>query len=278
MNLISFRGMNCYQSCVISLAHHWEVDYPLAFSTLWSETDFLYEDYFQIYSSRRMLINLETLGIRMQCMPVESREQTMGRLNTLSIGEFAVIGTDAFATPWSPVYTLSHETHYFIVRKEAGDMLTCFDPSYGEKDARMTLADTVPYIFDLRFPKPSKKKPLHMTAAQEARAIVREYSEIRQGIVARIEACVTSEELLGTGRFIDAMMNNRSLFQHYLNTVSFAGEPFNDARLLRWKSLKNGLFKASLIKKKEKTIAEVVSRFQGLMDEELEIAMMILKE
>lgn len=272
MDLIKFQGLNCYQCCVVSIAHHLGVSYPLAFSTLWSETDFLYEDYFQIYSSKRMVQNLEALGVRILSKPPEPQEQVRTRLSMLPVGALAVAGMDAFAIPWSPIYMLAHENHFFIIQKVADCAFSCFDPSYGEKDARMTCADFLPYIFDLRSADPMEKHPIRTTAIQEAKCVVQAHPGAMHKMVERIQSASAKEEFLMVGRYIDAMIINRYLYRHYLDPAPLAGGLWSDDYFLRWKSVKNGLFKASFIKEKTKIIAEVISRFQDLMNEELEMA------
>ena len=278
MNLIRFQGLNCYQCCVVSIAHHFGVDYSLAFSTLWSEADFLYEDYYQIYSSKRMVRNLETLGIRILVKHPEPQEQVRAKLNTLPVGALAVVGVDAFAIPWSPIYTLAHEKHFFVIQKEADCAFSCFDPSYGAKDVRMTYADFLPYLFDLRSADPVEKHPMHTTAIQEAKLVVQAHPGAMRRIVERIETSSAKEELLRVGRYIDAMISNRYLYQHYLSPAPLAGGLWSDDYFLRWKSVKNGLFKASFMKEKTKIITAVISHFQDLMNEELEMAENMMAE
>ena len=276
MNLISFKGLNCYQSCIISIAQYFGIEYSLAFSSLWSEVDFLYENYFQIYSSRRMLINMETLGLKVEKNLSVSPEQAKEKFDMLVNKRMAIIGIDAYFLPWSPIYKLAHEKHYLIIQKKSSSTLSCFDPSYKEENAKMAYMDIAPFIFDLRSLELVKKQSLGITHMQEAKAIIRDQPVTQQKITEKIKTCENNEELLMLGRYIDAMINNRHLYHYYLNTALSSDDYFNEGYFYRWNCVKNGLFKAFLLKKHDKILEEVVLLFHELMNEELEMAKTML--
>ena len=142
----------------------------------------------------------------------------------------------------------------------------------------MTCADFLPYIFDLRSADPVEKQLMHTTAIQEAKFVVQAHPGAMRRIVERIETSSAKEELLMVGRYIDAMISNRYLYQRYLDPAPLVGGLWSDDYFLRWKSVKNGLFKASFMKEKTKIIAAVISHFQDLMNEELEMAENMMAE
>ncbi|MGL5513356.1 MAG: hypothetical protein ACRDBM_09035, partial [Sporomusa sp.] len=77
------------------------------------------------------------------------------------------------------------------------------------------------------------------------------------------------------------MINNRYLYRHYLNTAGvFVEMPgvFGDDYLMNWKIVKNGLYKASVIRIREKIMAEIKTRFERLIAEEMELAKKMLAE
>ncbi|NLT58744.1 MAG: hypothetical protein GXX99_07265 [Clostridiales bacterium] len=278
MNLVYFRGLNCYHACIVNVAALLGVRYRDAFATLWSETDFSYDPMHDLYLTKRMMANLEALGAKLEPLNCASKQVAEEGLCRLCPGAWIIVGMDAFHIAWNPFYQSLHSFHYFIVQKEAGERSPCFDPMYSQKEMWITPEEMSAHAFALLQLRKVPQTPLSIGAAQEAQEVVRTHPETQANLLENIRGCVRGEQkkvgLLA--RYVDAMINNRYLYRNYLqNSPSgLAAHPefFNDDFFAQWTSVKNGLYKASLVSDNEHIIDEVCKKFSSLIDMEISMA------
>lgn len=272
MELISIGGLNCYEKCVITIAQQLGLVFALSFSTLWSETDFTYEEKFNLYSSKRIPANLKALGLKIDISSCDSPEQAAKLLDSAKNGAFVIIGMDAFYLPWSPVYHMAHFLHYFFIQKDETQLFTCFDPAYGKSNVRLPRSEIISHAFELRPAEQITETSLQSDARKDAETILQAHPQTRAKILTEMDDGYNPILL---GKYIETFINNRYLYRHYLGMTPLTRDMqqlFHDDYFMEWKAIKNGLYKSSLLKKKEKIITEVKARFSCLIDKELEMA------
>lgn len=282
MNLIHFRGLNCYFNCVVSIAAYLGLNYEDSFATLWSETDFTYDRRHHAYSTKRMLANLEAMGVKLKGLGCDSQKEAEEVLSSCQEGEFIIVGMDAFCIPWSPIYQALHDPHYFFAQKEQPDSFFCFDPTYSKEYMRIMPDDIISHAYDIWRIEKVTEKPPHFGVIEEAQEIICNHPQTQEKLLFEINEC-THEKQKNAGslaKYAAALINNRYLYKHYLQSSLPNADKyqqfFDKDFFLRWEAVKNGLYKASLIKNNESVIDEVCKLFNNLIDEEIAIAKQII--
>lgn len=278
MKLINFHGLNCYYNSIVTVAAFLGVDYPASFATLWSETDFTYDPICHIYLTQRMFTALEALGARLEILNCSPKEKTNESLALFQPGEWIIVGMDAFYIPQNQYYQTLHGFHYFLVHNTHADLLYYFDPTYNQKQVKILREDIIAYAFDICRIRKVAAKPLHIGPVEEARKVMRAHPETKEKLLEQISGCTCGNQknagLLAA--YVDALISNRYLYRHYLESLpsapSWRQHCFTDDFLLRWTAVKNGLYKASLIKNNESLIDELCKQFNDLFDAEIDMA------
>lgn len=275
MNPILFPKLDCFHNSIINIAILFKLNYTEAFSALWSDTDFTYEESYQLYFLNKLLKNLEALGIQRDVIRVSSKQEALDRLTSISPGECILLGMDTFDIPWVPFYQTLHVTHYFIAQKEMGNTFSCLDLIYDTKQRQRLSLEAAVKAFYFCHVYQKEQKPLPVTGVvEEAQAVLDQHLETQERIEEQMRSCIGSPpaktELLG--KYIHAMIKNRSLYQHYLETkqgnilqdFSF----FDYSSFKDWLAVKNGLFKASLLPDNKALIEQLCKQFTALMQQE----------
>lgn len=281
MDLIYYRGLNCRLASIINIANMLGVNYLDAYATLWSETDFTDEVKYNIYVSKRVFINLETIGVvtdMLDCDEMRAAES----LSQIPDGEWFLVGMDTFYIPWHPVYGYFHDFHYFFARKETAYSFLCFDPVYNEKNKIIKPGDVFPAAFELSHVYRIDSNAPGKELAQEAREVLNRHPVTKEALLAEMLRCKAGERdsISLLIKQIIAIINNRYLFQHFFrNAVSDSGHYehfFGDTFFLKWEAVRNGLYKALIVKDNKSVIDEVYNLFADLMNEEINTAKEIL--
>ncbi len=278
MGLIYFQGLNCYSSSIINAAIFNGVDYRSAFSNLWSETYFTYDQVHHIFLSTRMSANLEELGIRQKFLNCCSVEAVKRNLSQLSIEQWLVVGMDAFYIPWTPFFNILHSYHYFIAQKRKSTTFFCYDPTYDIKDLTLNEEYMISHITDICQINKYPGKQLHRSVLQETREILYSHPITRDKLISQIEECTCDNRKRGEllAKYIDALINNRYLYVHYLNNLSACSSKYNlyfsEDFFHRWLTVKYGLFKSSLRQNNQDIINEICECIVTLFYEEMNAA------
>lgn len=282
MNLVDFQGLNCYQNSIISIADYMGINYSKSFSTLWSETDFLYDTNHKIYLSKRIIDNFEKIGIMIELYSINSKEEAIKFLSIIEIKEPFIVGMDTFHIPWTPGYGWTHDVHYFVVQKYTENLFICFDPTYNKKYIEIIKDSIISHISKIYIVRKAKENYYNIDIRDEAKAVVFEHPKIYKILTQEFYKCVNEEHknALMLAKYIDTMVNNRYLYKYYLeNSPIYLNKYniyFNDDLFLKWKAIKNGLYKAYIIKKNEYIIQETFELFTNLIDDEIFIANKIM--
>lgn len=278
MGLIFFQGLNCYSSSMINAAAFTGIAYRDAFADLWSETDFTYDQIHHLFLSRRLPRNLEFLGAKMEFLDCCSWAERKKNISALPPGQCLVAGMDAFFIPWVPFYQTLHSLHYFIARKESQNVFSCFDPTYDKQNLEITEEHMVTYASDICWIHKSAEKTFHMEIRQEAQRILDTHPGTQEKLLTQIMKCAYEKHKNGEllAKYIDAFINNRYLYLHYLQTMPMPGERcdqyFHKEFFQKWTAVKHGLYKASMSMDNQALIKEVCEHLKELITEEMNIA------
>ncbi|MCL2337532.1 MAG: hypothetical protein FWC60_08950 [Firmicutes bacterium] len=281
MDLLNYRGFNCHLACVVNMAAALGVNYPDAFVSLWSEREFTDYPPNNIYISKRVFANLDALGTQTEIFNCASPAETAVSLSLIPDGELFFVGLESFYIPWHPLYQHFYNRHYFFARMEQAEYLTCFDPIFNQKDVLIKFADIAAFAYDLGYLRLAAAKPLP-ALKQVAREILVNHPPMQKYLQSEILKCEHRPlgEFAPLIKLIDALIGNRYMFQLFLHQspAPFTGSrQFFDGNFLgRWDAVKSGLYKAYILKDKEKTVNEVSDLFVGLIREEIALAKEII--
>jgi hypothetical protein len=278
MELIYYRGLNCHLASLINIAAVMGINYDAAYATLWSETDFYKDREHHLFTSKRVIENLESLGLKWNRIDTAASENESECLAATAVNELLFVGMDTFYIPWNHLYGNFHETHYFYACKDSADACTCFDPTYHIINQPLSLSYLAEYAFELCSVRKQAGSGLSTDLSREADMILQTHPEIRSIICSKILSCadLTDRDFKELIQLVTAMINNRYLFDRYLR---YSAEERKDHRqyfkpgfLSGWEAVKNGLYKAYIVKNKDRTAAETAKLFEQQMAEETMIA------
>ncbi len=282
MDLIRFRGLNCYHGCIINAADFFGVDYLPAFAALWSETDFSYDPLFNMYLTKRMPVSLEALGLTLQKLPCTCGKEAEDSFAGLANGAWFTAGMDAFYMPWNEYYQTLNGYHYFLAQKEKDGFLCCFDPTYNQRDIRVKAKDIIPHAFDIVSIDKVDPKHLQTLVTQEAHSVLSMIADFQQKLLFEIRSCTEGNRSNAArlAKYTDAILTNRCLYRHYLHNLPADYEAlvrlFSEEFIRQWASVKNGLYKASLVRENGEILEQVCTKLTELFEAESTAAEMVL--
>lgn len=278
MEMIHFRGMHCFHDCVISLANHLGVRYSAAFATLWSETDFRYDPYREMYLTKRLITNLEALGAKVECFGCFARKDTDGATSMFRQGEYMIVGMDAFHIPWNQFYRTFHGPHYFIAQHAKAKYLLCFDPTYAIGEVQIDGETIAASAFDICRVSSVPERPGNFDVIEEARAVESTHPQTSRALLASIHNCVNAEQtrVRLLARYIDALIRNRYLFLFFLEKQPLPNKVdhllWSADFFAEWTAIKNGLYKAAVCGDRERVLNAVCDHLCCLMEREIAMA------
>ena len=280
MDLIHFDGLNCYSSCIINAAEFLSVDYLPCFAALWSETDFSYDEVFQIYLTIRMPSALEKLGIKLNRLPCSAEcEQSFAGLES---GTLFTAGMDAFYMPWNQFYQTLRGYHYFLGRKVSDDLICCFDPAYNISDVLIAPGEILPFVFDMAEISRCSTAAVRHDVVQESYEALKTLPVVYEGLNSEIRGCsgIHRSKAGKIGRYIEAMSANRRLYRHYIEQLPDCPDAltrlFGDELFSQWTAVKYGLYKASLIQDNTEILEQICTKLSDIIELEMAAAAKVL--
>lgn len=281
MEFINLPGINCYHLCIITIAASRIRDYNNAFADLWSETEFDYSSEYKLYVSKRLFFNFETLGLHLQTLAFSSKSEAEKYVSSLPSGTIIILKMDAFEIPWSPVYQLLHEEHYFIANKQDSGQFVCLDPTYDKQGMLLDLQNSVVNVRKFIAVSKTEETACPISPGKEAEAILHNHPELQRNLSEAIQECHEKpEKAILLGKYADAMISNRRLYRQYLYETSRelmeAQGYFDKEFFWQWSAVKHGLYKAAMVKKNEVVLQEVSGQLQALIWKEMDMAQKIL--
>lgn len=244
--LINFKGLNCYNNSIITIANERDIDYNQCFHNLWSEIDFDCHNPLEIYTSKRLFQNLSMLGIEIHKITDSTK------LPTFEKNELFIVSMDSYFIPWNDIYQVRHDWHYFIVQNVIGNYFLCFDPTYHLSDIQISKstvlnhANEICKINDVKY-----VFTLDVNLQEELNNVLSNNKKLESIISEKMQYANKNDIRLHhqTAKYIDAFINNRYMFKQYLNTLHLPIDihvimPEN--YFLTWIAVKNGLNKLSL--------------------------------
>ncbi|MDR2656210.1 MAG: hypothetical protein LBB86_00110 [Oscillospiraceae bacterium] len=278
MNIIHFRGLNCYSNSLVSVADSFGIDYTLAFGDLWSEMDLRYDPFREKYLSPRLLGNLNALGCTVKILPSETRDDIEGSLLGLNNGDCVIIGMDRSMVPWNPYFGGISGPHYFAAEYSADDPILCFDPTFNARNEKLRRDYIVERANRISVLKPRAPEPWMPDDTAELRAVAEGRGERLRRMTEWIERCSSDggAEAERFAKYVEALINNRSLYRRYLDRcapeILDALGTFDDSLLRRWSAVKHGLVKASVARqsgrRSDRLLNEIRAYATELVDRE----------
>ena len=281
MNLISAKGLNCYYSCIASIADYFGIDYRAGCGTLWSENELIYNRKHQIYAPTRFIRDLEILGVKLIHLNADSYQKSAESIAVIgSAPDVVLVGMDAFHLPWSAVYQLRRGQHYFFGLKADGNRLICFDPLYQSKYVSLPYEYIAEHAFDILCVQKSNPQPLAVDIPQEAEAVLRQHPFLLADLIKQVQSLEgkSVEEGVMLAKYTEALRDNRLMFQEFLKTqVPFQKESslFTHALFAKWTAVKNGLYKMAITSNYSETASSVCELLKELIAEETSIARLL---
>lgn len=278
MNLINAKGLNCYYSCIASIADYFDIDYRAACGTLWSENELIYKKKHQIYAPTRFIKNLEILGVKLIRLNAESCEKSAESIAVIgSAPDVVLVGMDAFHLPWSAIYQLRRGLHYFFGLKADGNRLICFDPLYQAKYVSLPYEYIAEHAFDILCVQKSNPHTLTVDIPGEAETVLRQHPFLLADLIDQVQSLESkpAEEGVLFAKYTDALLDNRLMFQEFLSTqVAFpeGSSLFTHALFAKWTAVKNGLYKMAITSNRWGTASSVCELLKELITEETSIA------
>lgn len=253
--LINFKGLNCFNNSVLTLANENGIDYCQCFFNLWSESEFECNTALNVYNSKRLYQNLEKMGLFVEKILKDQKEKFENCLLSLDNDELFIISMDSFYIPWNDIYKLRHDCHYFVVQNTVGDNFSCFDPTYNVFDRKISKKDVLANTFEIcKIETKQPYKSLNMDLKKQISLIQSNNKFLKKIIKEKIQYANENDISLHhkTSRYIDCLTNNRLMFKQFLsakyskntNIENFMPENY----FLSWQAVKNGLNKLSISK------------------------------
>lgn len=285
MKLIHIPEANCYLDCVITLANAFEIAYTESFSYLWAEEDLCYEPICHTFLSRQMPRMLKMMGMEIGIPCVSEQERKQGWTDILE-GDFAMIGMDGFMIPWNPIYGALHGPHYFIVRKSRKDPQICFEPTYGLETQKMSATDLVsssyaviPVYRQKECAVPEYNGDVLLSQAKE---VTENHPKAITNFLRQAKIWIQSgnDRTFLPARFVEALAQGRHLYGYFLRNKGIEQERaplfWDEGYFKEWRAVKNGFYKAAVVKQKTAVFDEAYSLFVSLYEREMELAKQLL--
>lgn len=284
MSKVIFSESNCYYSCLINAAAFLGIEYKEAFSNLWSEINFTYNQKHNIYTTKQMIKNFETLGAKLEFLNCSSPNDSELSITSMEVNNWIIIGMDAFYIPWTPYYHTLHSLHYFLMQKISEKSFFFLDPTYDKENIKINLEDIFINAFEICYLKKIQKNPLNSDLLDEAKTIICTHSRTIDEIISKINNCKDKnrENASLLVKYIDALISNRHLYKYYIENSSFSlpnsKQIFDNKLIFEWQSIKNGLHKASLIKENTTVLEDVKKQLKIIINKEIDIAKILLSD
>lgn len=289
MKLIHFQGLNCYHDSLITLANAYGLDYTAAFSGLWSEGHLRYDPICGVFLSQRIEETLETMGMRFNAPRTGEKDREIAWADTPA-GNCIIIGMDACLIPWCPFYQLLHGPHYFIVQKGTSAQQDCFDPTYGISGQKLTAKELVSKAYAL-IPVKLDRTALSIAASHigpssppllaQSQEVLKTHPETLRHFLECAHIWIKGPEktALSAAKYIDGLLTGRYLYRHFLEEQENAKENapmfFSRHYYDQWLTVKNGFYKAALIRKNSAAFEESCHLLTCLFEQEIELARQI---
>ena len=275
--MIAYKGMNCHLAALVNIAHDLGINTPALFYNLWSETDFLDNLKYNIYTSKRVYKNLSAFGITTQTQT--DAKYFAQTLQALPEGDFLLLGIDIYFIPWHPVYGHFHGPHFIAGKKTAPGVFTCVDPIYRRSSAILSQENILCGAFEMTSIKKSHPSLQEFDCKAEPLRILQNNNH--QYIMQHLHSCKSDRQGLDYLRkYTTAMLNNRLMYSKFLeNTLpssEISNNLFSEDFFKKWAAIQNGLIKISVISDFSPVVDEVYKLMNSVFQEELRFAEILL--
>lgn len=283
MQIINFIGLDCYSASLVTLAKHMGVDYRSLFLGLWAETDFSYNKHWEVYVSQQLFSNLADGGLLFEALDVLDKANLEDTLLGMKNESYAVVGMDSFEIPWSPVFKIMKNPHYFIAQKDGPKNFTCYDPTYGTQGMNLDCTTAAGHSFNILILQAGQAKPMRKSLLADSVNINSSIKTLTKSFLYALEdnTDLSKANLLKMAKYTHALINNRRLYKQFLQfnfpQLQTASNIFDKEYFKNWESIKNGFYKAALLKDNTPACAELANLVKYALQNEAAQAQQILK-
>lgn len=142
--------INCYSSSLLFILHYHKIDLSNALKNLNFETDFYYDKFNRVFTSKKLIKNLANLGFLVCGMEFCHHKKSAVFLKTLPDDSWFVVGMSCYDIPWHFFYQKKHTTHYFPVLKKHENQYIAFDPMYNKVDIAFDISIVENYAYEVK--------------------------------------------------------------------------------------------------------------------------------
>lgn len=266
MEYINIKGFNCYNSSISNIAYNLGIDYYMAYGNLWSEIDFDYNEATGIYLSKRIIKNLEFLGMKIEIIDCENMDEKKEFLDSLEIGQWAIIEMDCYYLPWHNFYQKIWYSHHFPILKETNDTFSCIDPLYDMLGMKMSHDYIVEYAS--RFEKIEKIDINEdiLIIKEDEKSILKLKNKYKQIYDEILKEQYNQNRFIDLSRYFTCIINNRYLYRYYLNFNKNYISDLDDIYFSKLEKLKNSFLRASNFLNKDQIIREIIKIIEDTIE------------
>lgn len=240
--------INCYSSLLYILKRN-NANLIHALKNLNFEADFYYDQHNKVFTSIKLIKNMEAMGFRLSEMDFCNHRTQKPYLNSLPPNSWIVVGISCYYLPWHFLYKREHKTHYFPAHKQDNNTYLAHDPMYGWEDLALDLSIVEKYAYEVKTVIPIITKP-----APEKRTPLKKLLLNLDAINAKIKLQLQNyPHLSHTNKhyllqYVTSIVNNKYLANNFFVLSQYNNDVLSSYEqiLSKWISFKLGIHKLNL--------------------------------
>lgn len=292
-DLIIYKGLDCYDSCVTTYVHNFGFPHELLYDGFWNEVDFQYDVEDQSFCSNFFLENLYScFGTKIMSYGNFTEQSIYELINRSHI---LMVKTDLFYYPYSPSFRIHHGPHYFLIHGYDTNDESVFisDPSRKIQCRKMSVTDLgniQKSIFVFCTEAFSGKRTLAIENVKKLEISCGELVQNLENIECRLEdifkeeKSISEDSLSKEALLFNRLSNNRFCYLKYLEAYYQSRQmTFNHFAKFweiakKYETIKNMLYKCVIMKKRGYIGENIVTSYRMVMAEEQEVARILQDE
>lgn len=286
--VIIYKGLNCYDSCVATYVHNSILSHEFLYSRFWNETDFQYDPENHSYNSKFFFENLYSYFRTKIMIYANFTEQSIYELiNTYHI---FMVQVDLFYYPYSASFQIRHAPHFFLVHgyDTDGKSIYISDPSQKFQGKKMNMSvfmniQRKVFVFCLEGSLESnsiftinREMELEISCDELARNL--ENIECRLVKIIDQRKTILEDSLAKGALFFNRLASNRFCYLRYLEAYYRNRQMvFNHSEKFfeigkKYEAIKNMLYKCMSMEKQEHICENIIKRYNDVIVEEQDMA------
>lgn len=148
--LKDINKINCYSSSLLYILKQYNGNLSHALKNLNFEIDFYYDQHNKVFTSIKLIKNMEELGFKVSDMEFCNHKTNINFLNNLSFNSWMVVGMSCYDIPWHFFYKKKDITHYFPVHKINNNTYVAHDAMYGWTNIPLDISLIEKYAYEVK--------------------------------------------------------------------------------------------------------------------------------